>query len=201
MGREIELKIPLQSQEYEQLLCVIRGQKKPDGVSFGKVEHLLKSDTYYSRYETEQERRVAVKEGREPKVIRIRSEQSGGQEKSYFCIKYKTIQNGVEFNSENETLIQDKEPLELFMKAADYKKYFEKNKDSLAVYCKSSVDGEVEFHLELVIVNGHKYVEIEVTQLQLDPDRIGHALEAFVVQLGLDPAKKDCRSWMEIIGG
>ena len=199
MGREIELKIPLQPLEYEELLCVIQGQKKLDGVSFGKVEHFLKSDTYFSRYETEEERRLAVKQDKEPKVIRIRTEQSDGDKKSYFCLKFKTIQNGVEFNSENETLIQDEQPLELFMKYADYKKYFEKNKDSYAVYCNSDVDIEVEFHLELVIVNGHKYVEIEVTQSQLESDRISRALEAFVVQLGFDPTKKDSRSWMEII--
>ncbi len=201
MGREIELKIPLDSAEYDELLCTIQGNKKLSGVSFGSVEHFLKSDTYFSKFATEEERREAVKLGKEPKVIRIRSEESEGQKKSYFCIKYKSIQNGVEFNSENETLVQDEAPLRLFMEVAGYKKYFEKNKDSFAVYCKSEVDSEVEFHLELVMVNGHKYVEIEVTQSELEPDRIGHALEAFVRQFGLDPAKKDSRSWMEIIRG
>ena len=201
MGREIELKIPLDAAEYDKLLCTIQGNKKLSGVFFGSVEHFLKSDTYFSKFATEEERREAVKLGKEPKVIRIRSEESEGQKKSYFCIKYKTIQNGVEFNSENETLVQDEAPLQLFMEVAGYKKYFEKNKDSFAVYCKSEVDSEVEFHLELVMVNGHKYVEIEVTQSELEPDRIGLALEAFVRQFGLDPAKKDSRSWMEIIRG
>ena len=54
-------------------------------------------------------------------------------------------------------------------------------------------------HLELEKVNGLAYVEIEVTTDNLPADKVRQNLEAFVKELGLDPSKRDSRSWMEII--
>ena len=52
MNREIEIKIPLTQGEYESLFSKI--QEEP----FTKPEHLLKSDTYFSRYDTREERKA-----------------------------------------------------------------------------------------------------------------------------------------------
>lgn len=194
MGREIEIKIPLTDAEYDRLLSFVNGS------DVRRLTHILKSDRYYSQYNTETERRAAVKAGKEPNVIRIRTEEDlqTHNKQSYFCYKYKTVENGVEFNSENETFIQDEEVLNKFFAGMGYTLYFEKTKDSWSVYYG---EDPVVFHLELEIVNGLKYVEIEVTQSTLPADKVRQALETFVTLLKLDVSKRDSRSWMEIIGG
>ena len=192
MAREIEIKLPLTDEEYESLYKEIHS-----GNNFEQVEHLLKNDTYYSRYKTYEER---VKNG-EPRVIRIRSEfNSGkGEKKSYFCIKYKTVENGIELNSENETFVQDEAVIDTLLKLSGYMIYFDKKKDAFSVYCHSALNKAIEFHLELETVNGLKYVEIEETKGELPADEVLNALEDFVTKLGLDASKRDSRSWMEII--
>ena len=194
MGREIEIKIPLTDAEYDRLLSFVNGS------DVRRLTHILKSDRYYSQYSTETERRAAVKAGKEPNVIRIRTEEDlqTHNKQSYFCYKYKTVENGVEFNSENETFIQDEEVLNKFFAGMGYTLYFEKTKDAWSVYYG---EDPVVFHLELEIVNGLKYVEIEVTQSTLPADKVRQALENFVTLLKLDVSKRDSRSWMEIIGG
>ena len=69
MGREIEIKIPLTDAEYDRLLSFVNGS------DVRRLTHILKSDRYYSQYNTETERRAAVKAGKEPNVIRIRTEE------------------------------------------------------------------------------------------------------------------------------
>ena len=189
MAREIEIKLPLTDDEYKSIYNLI--------YSKSNVEHLLKNDVYYSRYNTHEER---VKNG-EPRVIRIRSEQnlSTNEKKSYFCIKYKTIENGIEINSENETFVQDETVIDTLLKLSGYITYFDKKKDALSAYCRSPLNDSIEFHLELEVVNGLKYVEIEETESDLPADKIRRTLEEFVTQLGLDASKRDSRSWMEII--
>ena len=193
MGREIEIKIPLTDAEYDRLLSFVNGSEARE------LCHILKSDRYYSRYSTEAERREAVKAGTEPNVIRIRSEEDlqTHNKQSYFCYKYKSVENGVEFNSENETFIEDGDVLGQFFVGTGYTLYFEKIKDAWSVYCGND---PVVFHLELEIVNGLKYVEIEVTQSTLAADEVRRSLEDFVTKLGLDVSKRDSRSWMEITG-
>ena len=194
MGREIEIKIPLTAAEYDRLLSFVNGSEVRE------LSHIRKSDRYYSRYTTETERRQAVRAGQEPNVIRIRTEENlqTHNKQSYFCYKYKTVENGVEFNSENETFIEDAEVLGRFFTGTGYTLYFEKIKDAWSVYCSRD---PLVFHLELEIVNGLKYVEIEVTQSTLPADEVRRALENFVTLLELDVSKRDSRSWMEIIGG
>jgi predicted adenylyl cyclase CyaB len=188
MGKEIEIKIPLTESEYEKIFSVIKD----------RAEHLKKSDEYYSKYDTREER---IKNN-EPPVIRIRTEQNvdKNQTEIYFCVKRKSVENGIEFNSENETQIQDGNPLRYFFEAAGYKKFFEKNKDAFSAYCKCTTGEDIDFHLELEQINGLKYVEIEVTNSDLAADVIRANLEKFVEQLGLDSSKRDSRSWMEILG-
>ena len=77
MGREIEIKIPVTDAEYQKIYSVISGDEKLPGVKICKhgdvpcpVEHIIKSDFYFSRYETREESKAAG----EPQVIRIRSE-------------------------------------------------------------------------------------------------------------------------------
>ena len=163
-------------------------------VPFTKPEHLLKSDTYYSRYKTREERDA----NKEPKVIRISTEENADQgkesKKSFFCLKRKSIENGIEFNAENKTFLEDESVLQQFFQIAGYTQYFQKNKDAYSTY-------HGDFHLELEKVNGLAYVEIEVTTSDLPADTIRQNLEAFVKDLGLDPSKRDSRSWMEIITG
>ena len=188
MGKEIEIKIPLTDSEYEKIFADIKG----------RAEHLKKSDEYYSKYDSREER---IKNN-EPPVIRIRTEQNvdKNQTEIYFCVKRKSVENGIEFNSENETLIQNGDPLRYFFDAAGYKKFFEKNKDAFSAYFKCSTGEDIDFHLELEQINGLKYVEIEVTNSDLAADVIRANLEKFVEQLGLDSSKRDSRSWMKILG-
>ncbi len=188
MGKEIEIKIPLTDSEYDKIFEEIRG----------RAEHLRKSDEYYSKYDSREERI----RNNEPPVIRIRTEQNVDKNQTdiYFCVKRKSVENGIEFNSENETLIQNGDPLRYFFDAAGYKKFFEKNKDAFSVYCKSTSGEDIDFHLELEQINGLKYIEIEVTDSILAPDVVKANLEKFVEQLGLDTSKRDSRSWMEILG-
>ena len=184
MAREIEIKIPLSQEEYDRLFEKI---KEPP---FTAPVHLLKSDTYFSRYDTREERRAK----NEPQLIRIRTDENlnEGIKQSYFCIKRKSIENGIEFNSENETFVEDENVIKLLFEVSDYHQFFQKNKDAFSSYYN-------DFHVELEKVNGLPYVEIEVTTDNLPADQVSKNLQDFVVSLGLDPSKRDSRSWMEII--
>ena len=63
MGREIEIKIPLTDAEYEKIFKVISGDAKLDGldVAVDGLEHLLKTDTYFSRYDSREESKGGMK--------------------------------------------------------------------------------------------------------------------------------------------
>ena len=217
MGREIEIKIPLTNADYKKIYSVISGDEKIAGLKICKngdvpcpIEHILKTDSYFSRYATRQESAAAG----EPQVIRIRCEKYeriGTKEsakkvapKAFFCIKRKTVENGVELNREDESFIEKPEVVRDLLLFSGYHQFFEKCKDSFSVYCESDILRGCEFHLELEKVNGLQYVEIEVTDEQgsgFDADEVRLALNKFVELLGLDSSKRDSRSWMEIING
>lgn len=201
MGREIEIKIPLIDEQYDKIFSVITGAEPLTGVKvFGQPEHLIKSDIYFSRYNTREESKAAG----EPQVIRIRSEVAVGDktnERSFFCIKRKTIENGIEFNREDETFVEKPEIIRDLLLFSGYHQFFEKNKDAYGVHCESVVLPGCDFHLELEKVNGLKYVEVEVTDGADAADDVRAALEKFMEQFGLDTSKRDHRSWMEIING
>lgn len=217
MGREIEIKIPLTDGEYDKIYSVISGDEKIAGLKICKngdvpcpIEHILKTDSYFSRYDTRQESYAAG----EPQVIRIRCEKYeriGTKEaakkvapKFFFCIKRKTLENGVELNREDETYIEKPEVVRDLLTFSGYHQFFEKRKDSFSVYCESEILEGCEFHLELEKVNGLKYVEIEVTDepgVGFAADEVRLALGKFVELFGLDSSKRDSRSWMEIIKG
>ncbi len=202
MGREIEIKIPLTDAEYEKIFKIISGQQTLTGVEVAAdgLEHLLKTDQYFSRYATRQE----GKEAGEPQVIRIRSEASAGDktnERSYFCIKRKTIENGIELNREDESFVEKPEVVRDLLLFSGYHQFFEKNKDAYGVHCRSVVLPGCDFHLELEMVNGLKYIEVEVTDGTDSADDVRVALEKFMELFGLDTSKRDKRSWMEIIKG
>ena len=201
MGREIEIKIPLTDVEYEKIFNVISGTEVISGVEVcGKPEHILKSDIYFSRYATREESKAAG----EPQVIRIRSEavsEDKTNERSFFCIKRKTIENGIELNREDETFVENPEVIRDLLLFSGYHQFFEKNKDSYGVHCKSEVLPGCDFHLELEKVNNLKYIEVEVTDGTDSADSVRSALEKFMEQFGLDTSKRDKRSWMEIING
>ena len=202
MGREIEIKIPLTDTEYDKIFSVISGEQTLAGleVESDGLEHLLKSDTYFSRYASREESKAAG----EPQVIRIRSEASAGDktnERSYFCIKRKTIENGIEVNREDETFVEKPEVIRDLLLFSGYHQFFEKNKDVYGVHCRSVVLPGCDFHLELEMVNGLKYIEVEVTDGTDAADDVRVALEKFIELFGLDTSKRDKRSWMEIING
>jgi predicted adenylyl cyclase CyaB len=197
MGREIEIKIPLTDEQYDNIFSVISGAELLSGVKvLGQPEHLLKSDIYFSRYNNREESKAAG----EPQVIRIRSE-AGAEKKAYFCIKRKTIENGIELNREDETFVENPEVIRDLLLFSGYHQFFEKNKDSYGVHCESVVLPGCDFHLELEKVNGLKYIEVEVTDGTDAADAVRGALEKFMELFGLDTSKRDHRSWMEIING
>jgi len=159
------------------------------------LSHILKSDEYFSRYHTHEER---IK-NKELRVIRLRTENDGRGEKSFFCIKRKTIENGVEFNSEKETFVEDADVLRAFFEASGFIKWFEKKKDAISVYVLLSEKTEFEAHLELEKVNSLPYIEIEYTKEDFPADQVRAGLEQILLALGVDPKKRDSRSWAEIL--
>ncbi len=202
MGREIEIKIPLTDAEYEKIFNVISGKESLAGVEAAVegLEHLLKTDIYFSRYATREEGKAAG----EPQVIRIRSEapaEDKTNERSFFCIKRKTIENGIELNREDETFVEKPEVIKDLLLFSGYHQFFEKNKDAYGVHCQSEVLPGCDFHLELEMVNGLKYIEVEVTDGADSADDVRAALEKFMEKFGLDTSKRDKRSWMEILRG
>lgn len=202
MGREIEIKIPLTDAQYDYVFSVISGNEKIKGIEVDseKLEHLIKKDIYFSRYSTREESKAAG----EPQVIRIRSEASIDEktnERSYFCIKRKTIENGIELNREDETFVEKPEIIRDLLLFSGYHQFFEKNKDAYGVHCHSVVLPGCDFHLELEKVNSFKYIEVEVTDGYDAADQVRAALEKFMELFGLDTSKRDSRSWMEIIKG
>lgn len=202
MGREIEIKIPLTDAEYENIFKVISGDETLPGLEVAAegLEHLLKSDAYFSRYTTREESKAAG----EPQVIRIRSEASAddkANERSYFCIKRKTIENGIELNREDETFVEKPDVIRDLLLFSGYHHFFEKKKDAYGVHCRSVVLPGCDFHLELEMVNNLKYIEVEVTDGTDAADDVRMGLEKFMELFGLDTSKRDKRSWMEIIQG
>lgn len=205
MGREIEVKIPLTKEEYEKFYTVfverktcINGINLKSGNGSEKIQ-VLKLDEYYSKYTSREER---IKNN-EPQVIRLRTEKKEGKSESYFTIKRKKWQNGIELNQEDETFIEDPEVLKEFFEVAGYEKWFSKEKKAYGSWCTSSsfkISGkEIEFHVELETVNKMPYLEIEVVQTEGDADFIKNSLFGFVEKLGINPDRKDARSWVEIL--
>ena len=192
MGREIELKIPLSDADYER----IRNE-----ICDGNEKRFVKNDEYYSRYDTRAESKAAG----EPQVIRIRSEKfaEAGSDifsafKSYFCIKRKVIENGIELNREDETFVENADVVRDLLLFSGYHKFFEKQKNAISAF--RTVD-DISFHVELEIVNNLKYIEIEVTDSEKPADDVRSSLEAFAGSFALDASKRDSRSWMEILQG
>ena len=204
MGREIEIKIPLTSEEFDRIYDFLCLKKSIDGIKIlgddknpCERKFFLKKDEYFSKYKKEIERR----ENNEPQVIRIRTQDFENDRRSYFTIKRKVVEDGIEVNKEDETFIEDADVLRDFFALSGYSKWFAKEKKASGVYCTFNLLEGVTFHLELEIVNELKYVEIEVTDTDGSAKDIKAGLTQFVKALNLDPLKKDSRSWVEIING
>ena len=204
MGREIEIKIPLTSEEFDRIYDFLCLKKSIDGIKIlgddknpCERKFFLKKDEYFSKYKKEIERR----ENNEPQVIRIRTQDFENDRCSYFTIKRKVVEDGIEVNKEDETFIEDANVLRDFFALSGYSRWFYKEKKACGVYCTFSLFEGVTFHLELEIVNELKYVEIEVTDTDGSAKDIKAGLTQFVKALNLDPLKKDSRSWVEIING
>lgn len=198
MGREIEIKIALTEDEFSVMESIFIFKTRK--VSAIKVQEsnpdvITKRDEYYSRFNSRKERI----EGGEPQVIRLRTEGNGSEEKAYFTIKTKSLENGIELNKEDETFVESPEVLREFFQVAGYHRWFDKEKKARGAYCSSSVMEGVSFHVELERVNDNPYLEIEVTQEEGNAAAIKQALFDFVQQLGISPDRKDSRSWVEIL--
>lgn len=204
MGREIEIKIPLTSEEFDRIYDFLCLKKSIDGIKIlgddknpRERKFFLKKDEYFSKYKKEIERR----ENNEPQVIRIRAQDFENDRRSYFTIKRKVVEDGIEVNKEDETFIEDADVLRDFFDLAGYSKWFSKEKKASGVFCTFNLLEGVTFHLELEIVNELKYVEIEITDTKGSANDIKEGLTQFVKALHLDPQKKDSRSWVEILNG
>ena len=195
MSREIELKVPLTLEQFDRIQKILTQKEQLPSINIRGLSHILKSDEYFSRYHTHEER---IK-NKELRVIRLRTENDGKGEKSFFCIKQKTIENGVEFNSEKETFVEDADVLRDFFEASGFIKWFEKKKDALSVYATVAENSDFEAHLELEKVNSLPYIEIEYTKEDLPADQVRVGLEKILLALGVDPKKRDSRSWAEIL--
>ncbi|MBR1639961.1 MAG: hypothetical protein IJ688_11295 [Treponema sp.] len=220
MGREIEIKIPLSQEEYDFISSVIFCKSFIEGIALlpQSLMHIIKTDEYYSLYNSREESRKAG----EPQVIRIRSEKyerlsaedadvgnenvnenGAGEpcEKSFFCIKRKSLENGIELNREDETFVSDANVIRDILNISGYHKFFEKSKDALSVYASSCLLKNGTFHIELEKVNNLLYLEVEVTDENLPADKVRSALESFIELFSLDSSRRDSRSWMEILQG
>ena len=195
MSREIELKVPLTCEQFDRIEKILTQKEQLPSINIRGLSHILKSDEYFSRYHTHEER---IKNN-ELRVIRLRTENDGKGEKSFFCIKRKTIENGVEFNSEKETFVEDADVLRDFFEASGFIRWFEKKKDALSVYATIAENSDFEAHLELEKVNSLPYIEIEYTEEDLPADQVRAGLEKILLALGVDPKKRDSRSWAEIL--
>ena len=173
MGKEIVLKIPLSQVQYDDLYKKIFVEKNCTGVKVldSSSEQIYKHDEYFTKYATLEERA----EKNEPQVIRLRTESVRGDKQCFFTIKRKTVQNGIEVNKEDETLVSDENVLRLFFEEAGYRRWFNKEKKAYSSHCVLDDENEASdygigqvklgqtiFHLELVEVNGMLYVEVEV---------------------------------------
>lgn len=200
MGREIEVKVPVTKNQYDDLFNVLflkQGELNGVKVVNSSSELILKRDEYFSRYDTREERRAAG----EPQVIRIRTEERLGKSEAFFTLKYKTRENGIELNKEDETFVQDPSVLREFFLEAGYHKFFDKIKKNYSADCVSDIFPGIAYHVELENVNELLYVEVEVVQEEGNADIIKRSLFEFIKLLGLDPEKRDIRSWMEILLG
>ena len=195
MSREIELKVPLTCEQFDRIEKILTQKEQLPSIDIRGLSHILKSDEYFSRYHTHEER---IKNN-ELRVIRLRTENDGSGEKAFFCIKRKSIENGVEFNSEKETFVEDADVLRAFFEASGFIKWFEKKKDAISVYATLSEKPDFEAHLELEKVNSLPYIEIEYTKEDLPADQVRAGLEKILLALEVDPKKRDSRSWAEIL--
>lgn len=195
MNREIELKIPLKKEEYLKILQKIK-DNDDSLFLFKNVQKILKKDEYFSRFKTYEERR----KNNESEVIRMRTQIIDEKQQTFFTIKRKSIQNGIETNCENETFIENPNVLYQFFNESGFIKWFSKEKNSISTICNcKKIEGNLNFHLELLIVNNLYYLEVEILDQKIDEKNAKSALCKFVEILGLNSKNADSRSWAEIL--
>ena len=155
MGREIELKLPLTDEQFIKVFNWICGIEKNPKICCKNLELLFKSDEYYSQYDNHEERLA-----NEPRVIRLRTEKKQDDffnqlkgksfleirewlfqiqdekscgSKALFTVKTKKIENGIEFNKEDETEISDADVLRSFFDKTRFNCWFCKRKIAFGV--------------------------------------------------------------------
>ena len=200
MASEIEIKIPLNIEDFERIEKLISSGAQKSGscrLVFSDFMRIFKSDRYFSHYKTRQER----KKNGEFEVIRLRTEKTGDGKKSFFTTKRKSLVNGFEVNDEKETFVENPEVLENFLLSSGFIKWFEKTKDSQLVLCRLRDGKDLVFHLELEKVNSLFYVEIECTESKnCQNGEVFSELKKVAEALSLGIENIDPRPWTEILG-
>lgn len=192
MGREIEFKIPLNPNQYDFIKQMLDYPSKNKNLNIFDIKDIYKKDEYYSQYLTEEER---IK-NKEVPVIRLRTENNN---KTYFTVKSKSYENGIEVNSENETYVENADAIRSFFTLTGFNQWFYKEKKALSFYAYDIREAEFIFHCELVTVNNLTYFEIESTNLDLEKNRLIEKMNKFISFFNLDPKNKDSRTWVQII--
>lgn len=227
MGKEIETKVPLTKDQFYKAFRILSGQEYTNELSVKGFSLLFKSDAYFSQYNSREERlsnepkviRIRKERFYDDSDVQVqitknalvkdcdsllsqRDEYLSGanyKEDSYFTIKHKALENGVEFNQEYETKIESPEVLEKFFESTKFNKWFCKEKICFSSYVKMNIPEVLEFHAELETVFNLPYLEIEYTQETDDAAKVKKQLEKCIALLGADPSSKDNLSWIEII--
>lgn len=229
MGREIEMKVEVTPEEFTSLYKTFTGLQKNNFIAVTQKKFIYKKDEYFSRFLTDEERilnkepkviriRSEKEDGQFEQTIAQLSKSvteglsvfdryfelqknSSAKENAFFTIKFKTIENGIEFNKEDETFVENAEVLRELFAVSKFHNYFNKEKRAFGFICHLADCPQVEFHAELENVNGFTYLEVENTKTDASPEEVKSNLEKLFTVLGLDPSKKDPRSWFKIING
>ena len=122
MSKEIELKVPVTQEQFNAIYQKIYVEKNHENfiILESNTDKIFKSDEYFTRYNSREE----MIKYNEPQVIRIRTEIIKGRKQSYFTIKRKTLENGIEVNKEDETFLENDEALRILFEEAGYKRWF-----------------------------------------------------------------------------
>lgn len=176
---EIESKILLTQEEYEKLL-------ERTNWSYP----VSREDTYF--------RLPTFKEGQ---FVRIRETAIPGKGNTkVITYKEKNFEEGIENNTEEESLISNSEVIKNILRVSGFEQYFHKS-----TYVRDSLYGSLPLHLELKEVEGIKALEIECTGAYLVSGVKEKIITAFADILNIKRTEVESRlekkDWRTLIKG
>lgn len=211
---EIEVKIPISSQQFE---WIVSSWEFGTTKVLDKKTFLVKEDKYYSKDGERSDSSTKVRLRSEGEVAIFTKEDNGNvlifandffgntkkmffqNVKSYLTVKEKNLHpDGTEINREVEDNMSSPEAFLAFMDIIGYKPYFSKRKESMAF--RVNMNGLL-LNLEVIYVNGvGPYLEIEAIVGDEDVQDARTAIFSFMKdKLFLDTMLIDPRSWETII--